>query len=103
MRGLFLLLFACLWHVVFLYSIVDIYFQSPIVHGLSSVSSPEPAPARRIVVFVADGLRADLLFATDPTTGRSRAPFLRSIVEDKYFVWPCFIFFFFLFFFLFCG
>jgi len=40
-------------------------------------------PAKRLVLFVADGLRADRFFELDPETKRTRAPFLRSIVETK--------------------
>jgi len=47
-----------LLHLLFLASVFDIYFKSPIV----SVPEPKPpdfeAPARRLVLFVADGLRA---------------------------------------------
>jgi phosphatidylinositol glycan class N len=65
------------FQLVFMYSIVDIYFESPVVHGMRPVSTPQPAPAKRLVLFVADGLRADRFFETDPFTGRPRAPFLR--------------------------
>ncbi|XP_025890346.1 GPI ethanolamine phosphate transferase 1 isoform X1 [Nothoprocta perdicaria] len=43
---------------------------------------PLPAPARRLVLFVADGLRADALFGLDGS-GAPRAPFLRSILENN--------------------
>nr|XP_057916706.1 GPI ethanolamine phosphate transferase 1 isoform X2 [Doryrhamphus excisus]XP_057916707.1 GPI ethanolamine phosphate transferase 1 isoform X2 [Doryrhamphus excisus] len=39
-------------------------------------------PASRLVLIVADGLRADSLFALLPN-GSSRAPYLRSVVEEK--------------------
>lgn len=39
-------------------------------------ASPVPAPARRLVLFVADGLRADKFFELDEQ-GNSRAPYLR--------------------------
>jgi len=44
--------------------------------------SPTKAPAERLVLFVADGLRADKFFEFDYYKG-SRAPFLRSIIENK--------------------
>lgn len=64
-------------HVVFFISIFDIYFTSPLVHGMSPQLVPLPPPARRLVLFVADGLRADSMFK--PDTNRSvRMPFLRQ-------------------------
>ncbi|XP_006648789.3 GPI ethanolamine phosphate transferase 1 [Oryza brachyantha] len=70
-------------HAVYMLSIFDIYFKSPIVHGMD----PEPPrfsapPARRLVLLVADGLRADKFFEPDER-GRYRAPFLRGVIEEK--------------------
>ncbi|KAH7050936.1 Phosphatidylinositolglycan class N-domain-containing protein [Linnemannia elongata] len=46
-----------------------------------------PAPAKRLVLFVADGLRADKLYQLhpDPKTNelRTRAPYLRHIIEKE--------------------
>ncbi|KAH3811946.1 hypothetical protein DPMN_140364 [Dreissena polymorpha] len=69
-------------HTIFFYSIFDIYFTSPIVHGMTPHRSPLPAPARRLVLFSADGLRADKMFELDPS-GKSRIPYLRSIIEKS--------------------
>jgi len=63
-------------HLVFLYSILDIYFTSPLVHGMQPHVSPADAPAKRLVLFIGDGLRADKLFELDEN-GTTRAPFLR--------------------------
>uniref|UniRef100_A0A8B9Q365 GPI ethanolamine phosphate transferase 1 n=1 Tax=Apteryx owenii TaxID=8824 RepID=A0A8B9Q365_APTOW len=68
-------------HCVFLASIFDIYFTSPLVHGMTPQQTPLPPPAKRLVLFVADGLRADSLYELD-SNGTSRAPFLRSILEN---------------------
>ncbi|XP_022244816.1 GPI ethanolamine phosphate transferase 1-like isoform X1 [Limulus polyphemus] len=68
-------------HVLFLYSIFDIYFKSPIIHGMKS-HSPPVSPARRLVLIVADGLRADKFFEVD-SEGHSRSPFLRDIITSK--------------------
>uniref|UniRef100_I1P1M4 GPI ethanolamine phosphate transferase 1 n=1 Tax=Oryza glaberrima TaxID=4538 RepID=I1P1M4_ORYGL len=70
-------------HAVYMLSIFDIYFKSPIVHGMA----PEPPrfsapPAKRLVLLVADGLRADKFFEPDER-GRYRAPFLRGVIEEK--------------------
>ncbi|KAM9827020.1 GPI ethanolamine phosphate transferase 1 [Neosynchiropus ocellatus] len=66
-------------HVVFFLSIFDIYFTSPLVHGMTPQATTLPPPASRLVLIVADGLRADSLF----TNGSSRAPYLRSIIEGN--------------------
>ncbi|XP_059143432.1 GPI ethanolamine phosphate transferase 1-like [Physella acuta] len=69
-------------HVIFFYSIFDIYFTSPLVHGMTPISSAKPGPAKRLVLFVTDGLRADKFFEPD----EGRAPFMREIIE-KHGVW----------------
>uniref|UniRef100_A0A8C3T776 GPI ethanolamine phosphate transferase 1 n=1 Tax=Chelydra serpentina TaxID=8475 RepID=A0A8C3T776_CHESE len=69
-------------HCVFLASIFDIYFTSPLVHGMTPQRTPLPPPAKRLVLFVADGLRADTLYELDDN-GTSLAPYLRNIIEYK--------------------
>lgn len=87
---------AILFHSVYIASIFDIYFVSPIVHGMSSFgvqrSHGADAPAKRLVLFVGDGLRADKAFQSFPDPSPSNpsapgaleprplAPFLRSRV-----------------------
>ena len=93
-RGGFLAI-AVVFHLVYLYSIFDIYFVSPIVSGMQAHQVERrdgaPAPAKRLVLFVGDGLRADKAFQSfaDPSpkdlvspdlTPRPLAPFLRSRV-----------------------
>lgn len=88
---------AVFFHVTYIYSIFDIYFVSPIVHGMQAFGVQRPAgagaPAQRLVLFVGDGLRADKAFQSfpDPSPAepgskealepRPLAPFLRSRVE----------------------
>ncbi|KAI9662803.1 MAG: Glycosyl phosphatidyl inositol anchor synthesis [Bathelium mastoideum] len=86
---------AVVFHLVYIYSIFDIYFVSPIVHGMReySVNASEP-PAKRLVLFVGDGLRADKAFqffpdpspennnTVDAQKPRPLAPFLRSRVLE---------------------
>ncbi|KAK9925220.1 hypothetical protein M0R45_033550 [Rubus argutus] len=69
-------------HVVYMLSIFDIYFKSPIVHGMDLVTPRFTAPEKRLVLLVADGLRADKFFESD-SDGKFRAPFLRSVIKEK--------------------
>ncbi|KAK2859356.1 hypothetical protein Q5P01_003976 [Channa striata] len=69
-------------HVVFFISIFDIYFTSPLVHGMTPQVISLAPPASRLVLVVADGLRADSLFTPLPN-GSSRAPYLRSVIEER--------------------
>ncbi|KAK2044053.1 phosphatidylinositolglycan class N [Colletotrichum somersetense] len=84
---------AVIFHLVYIYSIFDIYFVSPIVSGMKLIQIDRPdhvkAPADRLVLFVGDGLRADKAFQSfpepypeseDDLTPRPLAPFLRSRV-----------------------
>lgn len=85
---------AVVFHVIYIYSIFDIYFVSPVVSGMRAhkVERKQAAqtPARRLVLFVGDGLRADKAFQSfaDPSpagpdedlTPKPLAPFLRSRV-----------------------
>lgn len=85
---------AVIFHLIYAYSIFDIYFVSPIVTGMRSFGVERPpnanAPAKRVVLFVADGLRADRAFEPlpdpspeDPADSNDLtylAPFIRSRV-----------------------
>ncbi|EPQ64288.1 Bgt-1735 [Blumeria graminis f. sp. tritici] len=86
---------ALIFHLVYIYSIFDIYFVSPIVSGMQRYGVPRPvgseAPAKRLILFVADGLRADKAFQSFPNPfpkneddllPRPLAPFLRSRVLE---------------------
>ena len=77
-----LLALGILVHVIYLASIFDIYFTSPLVQGMTPYKSKLKPPAKRLVLFVADGLRADKFFELDER-GKTRAPYLRDLLEKK--------------------
>jgi len=67
-------------HLVFFYSIFEIYFTSPLVHGMIPQTNSIDPPANRLVLFVGDGLRADKLFELDEKS-TTQAPFLRCQIS----------------------
>ncbi|KAL7747498.1 Glycosyl phosphatidyl inositol anchor synthesis [Sorochytrium milnesiophthora] len=83
------LLLGIVLHVAYLPSALDFYFDSHLVSGMPthSVSSVAPTaeqsgeplapPAKRAVLFLVDGLRADALFERP-----ARAPFIQSILRN---------------------
>ncbi|KAJ2841030.1 Glycosyl phosphatidyl inositol anchor synthesis, partial [Coemansia erecta] len=76
-----LLILGVVFHVIYLVSIFDIYFRSPLVHGMTPHRVNLKAPAKRLVLFVADGLRADKIYMphNNKTSGNAKeqlAPFL---------------------------
>ncbi|KAJ4013897.1 Glycosyl phosphatidyl inositol anchor synthesis [Fusarium irregulare] len=87
---------AVAFHLVYILSIFDIYFVSPIVTGMQLFGVERPAdspkaPADRLVLFVGDGLRADKAFQAHPEpypetdqdlVPRHLAPYLRSRVLE---------------------
>ncbi|CAE6462618.1 unnamed protein product, partial [Rhizoctonia solani] len=89
-----ILLLGLIFHVIYIYSVFDCYFTSPVVHGMRQhrifwpYNAPKKAPAKRVVLIVGDGLRADLLFNVNPfpnipDSPLSAAPFLRSVASER--------------------
>jgi phosphatidylinositol glycan class N len=68
-------------HVTFLLSVFDIYFKSPIVHDIQPQYSPLEGPARRLVLMVADGLRADSFYEADDSL-KGKASHLRYTAKQ---------------------
>lgn len=73
--GIFIFLSVIL-HIVLFASIFDIYFKSPLVHGMKDHDPKVKSPASRLVLISADGMRADKFFEMDEN-GKTRAPYLR--------------------------
>ena len=76
---MYLAVASILVHAILFASIFDIYFTSPVESGMAPQSCPLRPPAKRLVLFVADGLRADTMFSLD-ADGGSPAPYLREVV-----------------------
>lgn len=99
-----LLLWGMIFHCFYIYSMFDIYFKSPIIHGMHSVATVTEPPASRVVIYIADGCRADVFFEAngtyfkdgqrlfdvaenetvhETTSSSSRVPFLRNMAEIR--------------------
>ena len=64
-------------HLILLASIFDIHFKSPIVQVPEPQPPSVPAPARRLVLFVADGLRAQSFYQP------GAAPYIRHTARES--------------------
>ncbi|KGO70920.1 GPI ethanolamine phosphate transferase 1 [Penicillium italicum] len=81
---------AVVFHLIYTYSIFDIYFVSPIVSGMRSYGVERPpgalAPAKRLVLFVADGLRADKAFQAFPDPSPDADPENNELIRLSPFI-----------------
>eukprot|EP01054_Gregarina_sp_Poly1_P007965 Gregarina_sp_Poly_1__7964@NODE_455_length_8267_cov_220_739024_g370_i0_p1_GENE_NODE_455_length_8267_cov_220_739024_g370_i0NODE_455_length_8267_cov_220_739024_g370_i0_p1_ORF_typecomplete_len955_score110_64PigN/PF04987_14/2_6e80Phosphodiest/PF01663_22/1_2e22Sulfatase/PF00884_23/6_5e10Metalloenzyme/PF01676_18/8_7e08SID1_RNA_chan/PF13965_6/45_NODE_455_length_8267_cov_220_739024_g370_i03803244 len=91
-RWALFLLSSLILHCAFISSVFDAYFRTHLHVGMTPITTTAKAPADRIVVFVADGLRADTYFQPVPLEHRTRlsgensewaAPFLRKIAGES--------------------
>lgn len=51
-REMWLVVLGVILHAVYMLSIFDIYFKTPIVHGMDPVTPRFKAPAKRLVLLV---------------------------------------------------
>jgi GPI ethanolamine phosphate transferase 1 len=65
-------------HLLFLASIFDIYFNSPVLHGIKEFQPFFEPAAERLVLFVADGLRANSFFSSS-----NHSPYLHSVILNR--------------------
>uniref|UniRef100_D8QID5 GPI ethanolamine phosphate transferase 1 n=1 Tax=Schizophyllum commune (strain H4-8 / FGSC 9210) TaxID=578458 RepID=D8QID5_SCHCM len=82
-----LLLLGLVFHLVFIGSVFDCYFTSPVHHGMRSYGLQRPE-AKRLMLIVGDGLRADLLYLKNGFGGLYNetdvvAPYLREVIETR--------------------
>ncbi|EIW74837.1 PigN-domain-containing protein [Coniophora puteana RWD-64-598 SS2] len=82
-----LLAIGLVFHVVYIASVFDCYFVSPVVHGMQPFNAGF-SEAKRLVLIVGDGLRADSLFSPDafasiPSRPDVVAPYLMDIAQNR--------------------
>ncbi|OSX56657.1 hypothetical protein POSPLADRAFT_1076538 [Postia placenta MAD-698-R-SB12] len=83
-----LLLIGLIFHLVYIGTVFDCYFTSPVVRGMRP-HKLDYAGSKRLVLIVADGLRADLLLAlngfatTVPDAPEVVAPHMRSVIQNR--------------------
>ncbi|KAG1688028.1 hypothetical protein DVH05_004438 [Phytophthora capsici] len=95
-----LLLLGVAFHVLCIFSVFDIYFQSSVESSIRSANFTSSPPAKRVVIFTLDGCRVDKLFKVvaghadhydlNPSSTEaaqfnsdSRVPFLGQVMRTK--------------------
>ncbi|KAA1466912.1 PigN-domain-containing protein [Dentipellis sp. KUC8613] len=82
-----LLVLGLVFHLIYIGTVFDCYFTSPVVHGMRPYAGPR-AQAKRLVLIVGDGLRADFVFSANataivPEADERVAPYLRNVIETR--------------------
>ncbi|XP_066598156.1 GPI ethanolamine phosphate transferase 1 [Prorops nasuta] len=72
----FLVFWGVIFHVLLLWGILDANFHSPIIQGLPITPITKDAPAKRLFLFIADGLRFR-------TFNQDTPPFLKDMMNNK--------------------
>ena len=76
-----IILIGIIFHILYGYSMFDIFFKFPLNYGMtphSSNLSDDELPSNRVVLLILDGVRADTFFECI-----SKSPFLRNIITKK--------------------
>ncbi|XKL61166.1 hypothetical protein PGB90_008223 [Kerria lacca] len=81
-RKKLILVFSFFVHIIFLISIFDIYFKSPLVPNVQPHINNIRGAAKRLILFVGDGLRADTFFEIY-MKNKVITPYLRQIIEKR--------------------
>lgn len=74
-----ILILGIVAHLFFLLSIFQIYFQSPVITGLTPQNNLDKPPAKRLIFIVADGLRDESFRRVN----FKRTPFLKDIILHR--------------------
>ncbi|KYM81808.1 GPI ethanolamine phosphate transferase 1 [Atta colombica] len=69
-------LWGLIMHLILLWGVLDVNFHSPIIRGMPIVPAPNGAPAKRLLLFVADGLRFQTFIEKPP-------PYLRDAMKNR--------------------
>lgn len=78
-----IILIGIIIHILYGYSMFDIFLKFPLNYGMTPHSSNLPddeLPSNRVVLFILDGVRADTFFEC---ISSGKSPFLRNIVTKK--------------------
>ena len=80
---LIIIMIGSVFHLLFGYSMFDIFFKFPLTYGMTPHSAnltENEIPSNRIVVWALDGTRSDIFFET---IANGKTPFLKEIVEKR--------------------
>ena len=80
---LIMIIIGSVFHLLFGYSMFDIFFKFPLNYGMTPHSSnltQNEIPSNRIVIIALDGTRSDIFFET---IAQGKSPFLKEIVENR--------------------